>query len=133
VVRDFTVACRDEREGHEIAEHVGSLAGVQVLEVTDRTFELHQGGKIEMRGRVPVRGPDDLSMVYTPGVGRVSLAIKDDLSAAALGNLSVDPERAALLALQAVDTTFRADRTWTSLTRRMRCIELCRCFALSSG
>jgi hypothetical protein len=72
VVRDLTVACRDERHGESVAQRISTLDGVQVLGVTDRTFDLHLGGKIEVRGRVPVRGPGDLSMLYTPGVGRVS-------------------------------------------------------------
>jgi malate dehydrogenase (oxaloacetate-decarboxylating) len=51
---------------------------VRVLHVTDRTFLVHLGGKIEVNGRVPVKSRDDLSMVYTPGVGRICLAIRDD-------------------------------------------------------
>src|SRR5919204_391270 len=49
-----------------------------VLHVTDRTFLVHLGGKIEVNGRVPVKSRDDLSMVYTPGVGRICVAIRDD-------------------------------------------------------
>jgi malate dehydrogenase (oxaloacetate-decarboxylating) len=48
---------------------------VTVHKVSDRTFLLHLGGKIEMRSKVPLRNRDDLSMAYTPGVGRVALAI----------------------------------------------------------
>ncbi|HET6318649.1 MAG TPA: malic enzyme-like NAD(P)-binding protein [Chloroflexota bacterium] len=78
MVRDVTVAARDEAHAEEIVECVRSLDGVTVLHVTDRTFLLHLGGKIEVNGRVPVKGRDDLSMVYTPGVARISLAIRDD-------------------------------------------------------
>ena len=46
-----------------------------VHKVSDRTFLMHLGGKIEMRSKVPLRNRDDLSMAYTPGVGRVALAI----------------------------------------------------------
>jgi malate dehydrogenase (oxaloacetate-decarboxylating) len=46
-----------------------------VHKVSDRTFLLHLGGKIEMRSKVPLRTRDELSMAYTPGVARVSLAI----------------------------------------------------------
>ncbi len=49
--------------------------GVSVHKVSDRTFLLHLGGKIEMRSKVPLRNRDDLSMAYTPGVARVSLAL----------------------------------------------------------
>jgi malate dehydrogenase (oxaloacetate-decarboxylating) len=78
VVRDITVACRDEAHGEAIARRLGQLEGVRVLHVTDRTFMVHLGGKIEVTGRVPVKSRDDLSMVYTPGVARVCLAIRDD-------------------------------------------------------
>ena len=44
----------------------------------DRTFELHLGGKIEVRSTVPLKSRDDLSMAYTPGVARVCSAIHDD-------------------------------------------------------
>src|SRR4051812_17595397 len=78
MVRDLTVSARDEAHAEEIVQHVGQLEGVTVLHVTDRTFLVHLGGKIEVTGRVPVKGRDDLSMVYTPGVARVCLAIRDD-------------------------------------------------------
>ena len=52
--------------------------GVDVLQVADRTFLTHLGGKIEVVPRVQVKTRDDLSMVYTPGVARVSRAIADD-------------------------------------------------------
>ena len=54
---------------------LGGIDGVTVHKVSDRTFLLHLGGKIEMRSKVPLRNRDDLSMAYTPGVGRVALAI----------------------------------------------------------
>jgi malate dehydrogenase (oxaloacetate-decarboxylating) len=78
VVRDITVACRDEAHGEEIARRLEQLEGVRVLHITDRTFLVHLGGKIEVNGRYPVKTRDDLSMVYTPGVARVCLAIRDD-------------------------------------------------------
>src|SRR5437879_84834 len=78
VVRDITVACRDEAHGEAIARRLGQLEGVRVLHVTDRTFQVHLGGKIEVNGRFPVKTRDDLSMVYTPGVARICLAIRDD-------------------------------------------------------
>ncbi len=46
-----------------------------IRKVSDRTFLLHLGGKIEIRSKVPLRTRDDLSMAYTPGVARVCLAI----------------------------------------------------------
>src|SRR5690242_13034456 len=52
-----------------------AIPGVVVNKVSDRTFLLHLGGKIETNVKVPLRNRDDLSMAYTPGVARVSLAI----------------------------------------------------------
>jgi malic enzyme len=46
--------------------------------VSDRTFLLHKGGKIEVRPKVPIKTRDDLSMAYTPGVARICGAIHDD-------------------------------------------------------
>src|SRR5438874_10806013 len=54
------------------------VAGVRVANISDRTFLMHLGGKIEIRNKIPIRTRDDLSMAYTPGVARVCLAIHDD-------------------------------------------------------
>jgi malate dehydrogenase (oxaloacetate-decarboxylating) len=78
MIRDLTVAARDEAHADAIVSRVKGHDGVQVLHVTDRTFLVHLGGKIEINSRVPVRGRDDLSMIYTPGVARICLAIRDD-------------------------------------------------------
>jgi malate dehydrogenase (oxaloacetate-decarboxylating) len=59
-------------------EAVGSLDGVVVESVSDRTFLMHLGGKIQVTGTIPVKTRDDLSMAYTPGVARVSMAIHED-------------------------------------------------------
>ena len=48
---------------------------MEVYKVSDRTFLLHIGGKIEVTSKVPLRNRDDMSMAYTPGVGRVSMAL----------------------------------------------------------
>jgi malate dehydrogenase (oxaloacetate-decarboxylating) len=78
MVRDLTVAARDEAHADAIVQRVRTVDGVKVLHVTDRTFLVHLGGKIEIHSRVPIKGRDDLSMVYTPGVARICLAIRDD-------------------------------------------------------
>ena len=80
MIRDISVAARDEAHGQAIVRRLESLADVRVVNVSDRTFLVHLGGKIEVTSRVPVKTRDDLSMVYTPGVGRVSLAIHEDPS-----------------------------------------------------
>jgi malate dehydrogenase (oxaloacetate-decarboxylating) len=78
MVRDLTVAARDDAHADAIVQRVRTLEGVKVLHVTDRTFLVHLGGKIQVQSRVPVKSRDDLSMIYTPGVARISLAIRDD-------------------------------------------------------
>ncbi len=78
LIRDITVAARDEAHARRIQERIAHLPGVKVINVSDRTFLLHLGGKIEVVSRVPVKTRDDLSMVYTPGVARVCLAIAAD-------------------------------------------------------
>ncbi len=77
-VRDLTINARNDAHGREIVEHVRALPGVEVVNVSDRTFLMHLGGKIEVANRVPVKTRDDLSMAYTPGVARVCLAIAED-------------------------------------------------------
>ena len=72
---DVTCAARDTEHAEAIVTALGGIDGVTVHKVSDRTFLLHLGGKIEMRSKVPLRNRDDLSMAYTPGVGRVALAI----------------------------------------------------------
>jgi malate dehydrogenase (oxaloacetate-decarboxylating) len=82
VVRDVTVACADSEHAEAVVKAVRALDGVQVDSVSDRTFLMHKGGKIEVRSKLPLKTRDDLSMAYTPGVGRVSMAIHADPAAA---------------------------------------------------
>src|SRR3989442_5594903 len=78
VVRDVTIRCRDEAHGSSIVRAAQRVPGVEVRAVSDRTFDMHLGGKIAVTPRFPLKTRDDLSMAYTPGVGRVSRAIADD-------------------------------------------------------
>jgi malate dehydrogenase (oxaloacetate-decarboxylating) len=78
VIRDLTINARDSEHGQEIVDRLRAVAGVRVLNISDRTFLMHLGGKIEVRNKVPIRTRDDLSMAYTPGVARVCLAIRED-------------------------------------------------------
>jgi malate dehydrogenase (oxaloacetate-decarboxylating) len=77
VVRDVTVACIGSEHAERVVAAARGVEGVVVHSVSDRTFLLHVGGKIEVRSKVPVKTRDDLSMAYTPGVGRVCMAIHD--------------------------------------------------------
>ena len=73
---DLIVNCRSEDHSHEVAEAIRNLEGVEVLSVSDRTFDMHKGGKIEVLARMAVKDRDDLSMAYTPGVARVCTEIE---------------------------------------------------------
>src|SRR5881397_2184746 len=78
ITRDITFKASDERHGQEVVNGVRAVQGVQVVNVSDRTFLMHLGGKIEVRGKMPVKTRDDLSMAYTPGVARICMAIHHD-------------------------------------------------------
>jgi malate dehydrogenase (oxaloacetate-decarboxylating) len=62
----------------EITASLNVISGLIVRKVSDRTFLLHLGGKIEIASKVPLKTRDDLSRAYTPGVARISQAIVDD-------------------------------------------------------
>ena len=78
MVRDITVNVGDTQHGQEVIAAVKKIDGVQVLSVSDRTFLMHLGGKIEIASKIPVRTRADLSMAYTPGVARICMAIAED-------------------------------------------------------
>jgi malate dehydrogenase (oxaloacetate-decarboxylating) len=75
IVVDVTCSATDQAHADQLTEALRSVDGVVVRKVSDRTFLLHLGGKIEVQSKVPLRTRDDLSMAYTPGVARVCLAI----------------------------------------------------------
>jgi malate dehydrogenase (oxaloacetate-decarboxylating) len=77
-VRDITVNTRNSEHGRRIVEAVEGLPETRVVNISDRTFLMHLGGKVEMRSKMPVRTRDDLSMAYTPGVARVCRAIAEE-------------------------------------------------------
>jgi malate dehydrogenase (oxaloacetate-decarboxylating) len=72
---DVSCSAVNGEHATEIVESMRAVDGVTVHRVSDRTFLLHLGGKISVESKVPLRTRDDLSMAYTPGVGRVALAI----------------------------------------------------------
>ena len=77
-VRDVTVLAADATHLAKVVDAMRAVDGTEVLTVSDRTFQLHEGGKIEVVAKTPLKTREDLSMVYTPGVARVSQAIADD-------------------------------------------------------
>jgi malate dehydrogenase (oxaloacetate-decarboxylating) len=78
LIRDITVNAASESHDLEIIGSVRDIDGVEVINVSDRTFLMHLGGKIEMVSKVPLKTRSDLSMAYTPGVARVCEAIHRD-------------------------------------------------------
>ncbi len=77
-VRDITVYASSSEHEDELISIVKLLEEIRLLDVRDRTFDLHRGGKIAVQSKTAIRGQDDLAMAYTPGVGRVCLAIATD-------------------------------------------------------
>jgi malate dehydrogenase (oxaloacetate-decarboxylating) len=78
LVRDITVDANDPDHWDDIVSAINAIDGAQVVDTTDRTFQIHVGGKIEQHNRSPLKTRDDLSMAYTPGVARVCSAIAED-------------------------------------------------------
>jgi malate dehydrogenase (oxaloacetate-decarboxylating) len=81
-VREFTVDAHDQAHWERIMRAIGSTRGARVLEYTDRTLQMHRGGKIAQHNKYPLKTRDDLSMAYTPGVARVCQEIHADRSKA---------------------------------------------------
>lgn len=78
IIRDVTVKVRDTAHGDELVKQLKALGDLEVVNVSDRTFLMHLGGKIRVTNKVPLATRDDLSMAYTPGVARVCMAIHDE-------------------------------------------------------
>jgi malate dehydrogenase (oxaloacetate-decarboxylating) len=94
-VRDITVDAGSADHLEQIVASVHALAGVEVEHVSDRTFLMHLGGKIEMVSKSPLKTRDDLSMAYTPGVARVCNAIAEDR--AKVWNLTIKSNTVAVV------------------------------------
>jgi malate dehydrogenase (oxaloacetate-decarboxylating) len=75
--RDLTVNVQDAAN-EEIISVLRNMPGIKVINVSDRTFLAHLGGKIEITPKMPIKNREDLSLVYTPGVARVCMAIAED-------------------------------------------------------
>jgi malate dehydrogenase (oxaloacetate-decarboxylating) len=78
MIRDVTFDVRDEAHGERVLAKLNGIPDVTVLSASDRIFLLHLGGKIQVKSRLPITTRNVLSMVYTPGVGRVAQAIAKD-------------------------------------------------------
>jgi len=78
IIRDIVVSVADIKAGQKTVDEIKRVKGIRVLNVADRTFMAHQGGKIEIKSKISLKTRDDLSMAYTPGVARVCMAIHED-------------------------------------------------------
>ena len=78
MVPDVTIDVQGEAHGEKVLARIRGLQDVKVLSASDRIFLLHLGGKIQVQSKFPITTRNVLSMVYTPGVGRVSQAIAKD-------------------------------------------------------
>ena len=78
IIRDVTVNAASSEHGEKIVEAVNHIEGIEVIHVSDLTFLMHIGGKIEVVSKLPLKTRADLSMAYTPGVARVCEAIRRD-------------------------------------------------------
>jgi len=79
VMRDITVRTNGIEHAQEVINIIRKIPGVKIVNVSDRTFLMHLGGKIQVHPKVPIKTRNDLSMAYTPGVARVCMAIHKDI------------------------------------------------------
>jgi len=95
MIVDITANARNVDHAEAISAAIEAVEGVHVHHVSDRTFLMHLGGKIEVTSRVALRTRDQLSMAYTPGVARVSAAIAKNPSDAR--NLTIKGNMVAIV------------------------------------
>ncbi|GGH86198.1 malate dehydrogenase (oxaloacetate-decarboxylating) [Pullulanibacillus pueri] len=76
-IRDITIEVGDNEE-QQVLDNLKAIDGIKVINVSDRTFLSHLGGKVSVESKIPIKNRDDLSRVYTPGVARVCSAIHED-------------------------------------------------------
>ena len=75
--RELTIDASSTEQGDKIVDAIKSLPRVKVINYSDRTFAIHQGGKISVESKLPLKSQSDLAMAYTPGVGRICRAIAE--------------------------------------------------------
>ncbi|MBF1999640.1 MAG: ACT domain-containing protein [Synechococcales cyanobacterium C42_A2020_086] len=95
LVRDITVDASSTEHAETIVDAVKALSNIKVLNVYDRTFNLHRGGKISVQSKIPLKSQDQLAMAYTPGVGRICMAIAEDPSQ--VHNLTIKSNTVAIV------------------------------------
>lgn len=95
LVRDITVETSGAVHAEDITARVRAVDGAELLQVSDRTFLLHLGGKIGITSKIPLKTRDELSMAYTPGVARVCQAIHQNPESA--HNLTIKRNSVAIV------------------------------------
>lgn len=78
VIRDLTIDATSTEHAEEIVEALKKVPDLQLINVYDRTFNLHRSGKITIENKISLNTQADLAMAYTPGVGRICTAIAED-------------------------------------------------------
>nr|WP_246281603.1 NAD-dependent malic enzyme [Fodinicola acaciae] len=78
ILVDISADTADGEHANQVTAALRALEGVEVRKVSDRTFLLHLGGKLEVTPKVALRNRDELSRAYTPGVARICLAIAEN-------------------------------------------------------
>jgi malate dehydrogenase (oxaloacetate-decarboxylating) len=78
VVRSINIDAASQEHADAMVQALKNQSDIQVLSVEDRTFALHQGGKLITMSKLPLQGQDELAMAYTPGVGRICMAIAQE-------------------------------------------------------
>ncbi len=78
VIRDITIDVQSEKHGERVLMRLNALPDIRVIAASDQIFLMHLGGKIRVESKFPIKTRNTLSMVYTPGVGRVVKAIAKD-------------------------------------------------------
>ena len=76
--RELTIDASSTEQGDKIIDALANLPKVKIVSYSDRTFAIHQGGKISVESKLPLHSQSDLAMAYTPGVGRICRAIAED-------------------------------------------------------
>ncbi len=76
--RELTIDAASSEQADKIVAAIKALPSVKVISHSDRTFAIHQGGKISIESKLPLHSQSDLAMAYTPGVGRICLAIAEE-------------------------------------------------------
>jgi malate dehydrogenase (oxaloacetate-decarboxylating) len=73
--RELQIDASSTEHTEKIVEAIKNLPDIHILHISDRTFDIHRGGKIHIQNQIDIRSSSDLAMAYTPGVGRICKAI----------------------------------------------------------